>query len=297
MLSILIPTYNYDITNLVQEIHEQIRKLHVDFEIRCFDDGSTNQDIIDSNKSINELAYTSYHISNKNMGRSAIRNLLAKDAKFEWLLFLDADVIPTNKDFISKYLDAILPVSQVIYGGILYTEEKPNPSHLLRWVYGRKREALPTSERKDNPYVTFLTLNFLIKKTVFSEVSFNEDIPNLRHEDTLFSYNLKTKKILVEHIENPTYHLGLEKSGHFLKKSLESVDALYLFLDQALIPKNYTKITRVFFKLKQFGLHYVLAFVYKISFGYFSRNLLSKKPSLFIFDLCRLSYLCNLYTK
>lgn len=297
MLSILIPTYNYDITHLVQEIHEQVSKLDIPYEIRCYDDGSTNETIITSNKTINNLVHTSYHILTNNVGRSAVRNLLAKDAKFGWLLFLDADIIPKNKNFIATYLDAISPKSEVIYGGILYTKEKPNQSHLLRWVYGREREALPTPFRQKNSYVSFLTLNFLIKKTVFSKVSFNEDIPNLRHEDTLFSYNLKTKNILVEHIENPTYHLGLEESDHFLKKSLESVDALYLFLNQKLIPKDYTKITRVFFKLKKFGLHYILAFMHSIFEGYFNRNLLSKKPSLFIFDLCRLTYLCKLYAK
>ena len=84
------------------------------------------------------------------MGRSAIRNLLATDAKFNWLLFLDADVFPKNRDFITTYLDAIKPESEVIYGGILYTKEKPNQSHLLRWVYGHEREALPTKHRQEN---------------------------------------------------------------------------------------------------------------------------------------------------
>ncbi len=37
------------------------------------------------------------------------------------------------------------------------------------------------------------------------------------NEDTLFSYNLKRKKITVSHIENPANHLGLETSEAFLK--------------------------------------------------------------------------------
>ncbi|TYB76868.1 glycosyltransferase family 2 protein [Bizionia myxarmorum] len=297
MLSILIPTYNYDISRLVKEIHAQISELSIPFEICCYDDASTNKSVVETNQSIHNLPHTSYTVFTKNMGRSAIRNLLAQNAKFDWLLFLDADVLPKNNDFISKYLEAITEKTEVIYGGILYVEEKPNQSHLLRWVYGNEREALSTVNRNKNVYLSFLTLNFLIKKSVFSKVAFNENIPNLRHEDTLFSHNLKLADIEVTHIENPTYHLGLEESSHFLEKSLESVDALYLFLKQGLIPKDYTKITRVFFKLKPFGLHYVLALMYTIFEAYFKRNLLSKKPSLFIFDLCRLSYLCKLYTK
>lgn len=297
MLSILIPTHNYNITRLVEEVHRQITSLNIVFEIRCYDDGSTNQSIIHSNKSINKLKHTSYHILNKNIGRSAVRNLLAKDANFDWLLFLDADVIPKNANFISKYVQSIRGNTEVIYGGILYTEIKPDTTNLLRWVYGNKREALSLEKRNKNPYITFLTLNFLINKTVFLEVSFNENIPNLRHEDTLFSYNLKLKNISVEHIENPTYHLGLEDNNQFFKKSMESVDALYVLLKTGLIDEDYTKITRIFFKLKRFGLHYVFAIIYKLFKGYFKKNLLSKKPFLFIFDLCRLSYLCSLYTQ
>ncbi|MBU2939653.1 glycosyltransferase family 2 protein [Lacinutrix sp. C3R15] len=296
MLSILIPTYNYNISALVNEVYCQIKKLDVSFEILCYDDGSTDINIINANKEINKLENTKYVLLEKNIGRSAIRNRLAKDAKSEWLLFLDADVLPKDNNFISTYFKSITKTSQVIYGGILYDENKPGNNHLLRWVYGRQREALPTAERKKNIYLSFLTLNFLIKKEVFNLVTFDEKIPNLRHEDTLFSYHLKLKKIKVEHIKNPTYHLGLEKSSMFLKKSIESVDALHLFLEQNLIPKNYTLITRVFFKLKGLKLHYLFAFIYKNFKSSFEKNLLSKKPSLYIFDLYRLSYLCFLYT-
>ncbi|WP_055443070.1 glycosyltransferase family 2 protein [Lacinutrix himadriensis] len=296
MLSILIPTYNYNISALVAEVYAQIKELDVAFEILCYDDGSKDESIIAANKEINSLENTKYHILEKNIGRSAIRNLLAKDAKFEWLLFLDADVLPKEKDFIATYLKSITNTSQVIYGGILYSEKKPDKNHLLRWAYGRKREALPTLQRNKNVYLSFLTLNFLIKKEVFNVVSFDEDIPNLRHEDTLFSYHLKLKQIKIEHIENPTYHLGLEESSLFLKKSIESVDALHLFLKQNLIPKDYTLITKVFFKLKKVKLHYMFAFIYKVFKGSFDKNLLSKKPSLYLFDLYRLSYLCYLHT-
>lgn len=281
---------------LVEMLHRQLTLAEVNFEILAYDDGSTDQTIIDSNNSINKLENTSYHILNKNIGRSAVRNLLAADANFEWLLFLDADVLPKHTNLITNYLQAISANTEVIYGGILYTEEKPEPTNLLRWIYGNNREALSSEKRNKNPYITFLTLNFLIHKSVFSKVSFNENIPNLRHEDTLFSYHLKLKDIKVEHIENPVYHLGLEDSKQFFKKSMESVDALYLFLKEGLIPEDYTKITRIFFQLKTFGLHYILAIIYKLLRGYFKRNLLSKKPSLFIFDFWRLGYLCSLYT-
>ncbi len=68
-------------------------------------------------KSIDELKNTTYKVLGSNIGRSAIRNLLAKDANYDLLLFLDADVIPVKDDFISKYITAFTESTQLIFGG------------------------------------------------------------------------------------------------------------------------------------------------------------------------------------
>ena len=292
MLSILIPTYNYNIEALVVELHQQASACNIDFEIICYDDCSTNQVIVAANKSINSLQNTTYKILESNIGRSAIRNLLAKDARYDLLLFLDADVMPVNDDFVSKYLSLISDATKIIYGGIQYQKESPEDTHLLRWVYGKKREALSVVERNKNIYLSFLTLNFIIRKTVFNEVCFNEDIPNLRNEDTLFSYNLKQAKIAIVHTENPVYHLGLEDSKTFLKKSIESQDAMSLFMKENLIDIKYTLITKTIYRLKKIKLDFLFSISYPFTEKIFKANLLSTKPSLFIFDLYKLSYLC-----
>ena len=292
MLSILIPTYNYNIEALVAELHAQSTACDIDFEILCYDDGSKNLELIAVNKSIDELKNTTYKVLDTNIGRSAIRNLLAKDANYDLLLFLDADVIPVKDDFISKYLNSISDATKIIYGGIRYQEESPKKSHLLRWIYGKKREALSVVKRNENVYLSFLTLNFIIRKTIFNSVSFNEDIPNLRNEDTLFSYNLKQEKIAIGHIENPVYHLGLEDSKTFLKKAIESQDVMNLFLEQELIDIKYTQITKTIYRLKKIKLDRLFSMSHPFTRKIFKANLLSKKPSLFIFDLYKLSYLC-----
>ena len=292
MLSILIPTYNNNVEALVAELHAQTTACNIEFEIICYDDGSKNLELIAANESINSLKNTNYKVLGSNIGRSSIRNLLAKDAKYDLLLFLDADVIPVKKDFISKYLNSVTDSTNIIYGGIRYQEESPKKAHLLRWVYGRKREALPVTKRNKNIYLSFLTLNFIIRKTIFDSVSFNEDIPNLRNEDTLFSFNLKQAKIALAHIENPVYHLGLEDSNIFLKKSIESQDAMNQFLDEGLIDIKYTLITKTIYRLKKIKLDRLFSMTYPFTEKLFVTNLLSSKPSLFIFDLYKLSYLC-----
>ena len=93
MLSILIPTYNYNTFPLVEELKNQAIATGITFEIIVFDDGSTDEISLKENSNINTLDNCFFKISNKNIGRSAIRNLLAKTAKFENLLFFKC-VIP-----------------------------------------------------------------------------------------------------------------------------------------------------------------------------------------------------------
>jgi len=297
MLSILIPTFNYDITALVVEVHKQSKSCNIVFEILVFDDASTDLEVRKKNASINALENTSYTTLKSNIGRSAIRNKLAKSAQYNWLLFLDADVMPVNNHFVFNYINSLSDSKPIIYGGISYQEERPNQTQLLRWVYGREREALSSEIRKKDIYVSFLTLNFIIQKDTFEKAIFNENIPNLRYEDTLFSYDLKRKKIPITHIENPVCHLGLESSEIFLSKSKESLEALNLFLKQKLINANYIRISRVKNRLQKFKLDLLLSTIYPSLKTRFEKNLLSNTPSLFIFDLYRLSYLCYISRK
>ncbi|MBU2919953.1 glycosyltransferase family 2 protein [Winogradskyella psychrotolerans] len=297
MISVLIPVYNYNISELVSEIHKQLSHTDYPFEILCFDDCSNNGDLQEINKTINTFSYSKYVILPENIGRSAIRNQLAKQAKYDWCLFLDADVMPKHNNFIERYLEAISEKTEIIYGGILYQENRVNDSSLLRWIYGNEREALPTEQRQKHKYVSFLTLSFLIHKSVFQKVSFNEDIPNLRHEDTLFSYNLKEQNIEIEHIENPVYHLGIENSETFLQKSLDSVEAINLFVKQDLLPSDYTKITKVYASIKNNRISKLLSAIYVKHENTFRKNLLGKKPSLKFFDLYRLTYYCYINSK
>ncbi|QHI36346.1 hypothetical protein IMCC3317_17080 [Kordia antarctica] len=294
MLSILIPTYDYDISTLVEEIHSQLLKTEAVFEILCLDDHSTNLETVKQNERINSFSNASYTVLPENIGRSRIRNLLAQKASYNWLLFLDADVIPVKKDFITKYIEAISDEKEVIYGGILYQEEKPKQENVLRWIYGKEREALNVKQREEAIYLRFLTLSFLIKKSVFHKVKFNEDIPNARHEDTLFANDLKHAEIHMTHIQNPVYHLGLDTSADFIRKSMESVEVLVIFLKNNLIEHDDILITKVFTRMKKFSLNHVLSSMYSWFGNRFEKNLLSNNPSMFIFDLYRLTYLCHL---
>jgi glycosyltransferase involved in cell wall biosynthesis len=130
MVSILIPTYNYNVLPLVLELQKQCLECTITFEILVFDDGSKMFD--DENRKINSLENCRFEVLEKNIGRSAIRNLLAQKAQFNSLLFLDADTIPIHNHFIKKYIAQINEDEKVVYGGIEYQKPKPKKNQILR---------------------------------------------------------------------------------------------------------------------------------------------------------------------
>lgn len=295
MLSILIPTYNYNVLPLAEEIHKQLVQTGIVFEIICLDDASPTLYL--ENEKINMLSNAHYEMLTINIGRSKIRNLLSKKAQYNWLLYLDVDVFPKDQNFISNYLPLLHTNTKIVYGGILYQPNKPEKSKLFRWVYGKKREALGAKIREKNPYLSFLTLNFLIHKSVFETVSFNEEIPNLRHEDTLFSYNLMQLQLPIQHINNPVYHLGLDPFDMAILKENESVIALKFLTDHQIIGSDYLRISVAFSKVKALKLIPMIAFLHGATKEAILKNLSGNFPSLFLFDCYRLGYWCSIENK
>ncbi|RZJ69425.1 glycosyltransferase [Flavobacterium sp.] len=292
MLSILIPTYNYNIFALVAEVNRQCVLAQIDFEILVVDDASGG--FISENSRINSLTNCSYEMLSQNIGRSKIRNLLAKKARFDWLLFLDADTFPTTQNFIGNYLSEIKKGEKAINGGIRYSNEKPSPDKILRWTYGKSREALSAENRSKNPYLAFLSLNFAIPKTLFEQVKFDETLPNLRHEDTVFSYQMKQYGLAVSHIENPVFHLGLDSFEIMLKKEHESLLALKLLLSERKISSDYVKMGRYYEFLKKSRLDFFVRNFFNLTRKSILKEISKSKPSLFWYDVYRIGYLCSI---
>ena len=139
MISVLIPIYNYNVLGLLNEIHDQLMDCKIPFEIICLDDGS-DDDFVKQNNEIKNHSNTSLIVSRSNQGRIKSRQILSEHSKFEWLLFLDSDVMPKHKDFISKYLNFINSKYEVVYGGFIYNKFQPEKDKILRWKYGKKYE-------------------------------------------------------------------------------------------------------------------------------------------------------------
>src|SRR5688500_17883152 len=112
---VLIPVYNYDVSELVKALHQQCQQCLTDFEILLFDDGS-DETYKAVNRQLVNLPNVIYYELPQNIGRAAIRNLLAQKAECSTLIFLDNDSALPDADFINRYLKAA-DLESVISGG------------------------------------------------------------------------------------------------------------------------------------------------------------------------------------
>lgn len=294
MLSILIPTYNFDITNLVKALHQQCKTNGISFEILCFDDGS--QAIYKSkNQVIASLENVTYQELPSNLGRAKIRNVLGKAAKYPYLLFMDCDSAVTSSHYITNYIDQISP-DTLLYGGRVYKDSPPeNSAKRLHYFHGKHREEIATEEREKNPYHSFMTNNFLIPKDLFLKMGFEESIEGYGHEDTLFGINLQKQQVKIKHLDNPLLHLGLEDQAIFLKKQKEAIINLYQLYQK--IGFEETKLLKAFIWCKKWKLNSLVYSVLNILSPIINRQLKNNPPKLIFLDLYKLLQLLALDKK
>lgn len=294
MLSILIPVHNYDVTKLVKDLHSQATNTLVGFEIRVIEDGSTL--FLDENKFISELPFCEYEILTANIGRSAVRNRLGDKAKYNHLLFLDCDAEVATLHFVEKYL-AICQEECVVIGGTAYDPGNNDPQYSLRLKYGRKREAKTATEReKDGKYSHFSTFNFLIAKSIFQKIRFDETISGYGHEDTLFGHQIAELNCEIHHIDNPLVHKGLDDNLTFIKKTEEGTRNLSRLYQSGKYPflTNQSKLLQTYIQIKDKKLLPFVSTLYPILKSTLSKNLTSKNPSLKLFDLYKLLFFAKI---
>lgn len=297
MLSILIPTYNYNIVDLVKKLHAQASDTGIKFEIVVMEDGSKS--FVEENTAVVGLPFCRYIVLEDNVGRAVIRNKLASEARCSHLLFLDCDADIVHPDFVSRYV-AFCHEKSVVLGGRIYDEKNKDPRYSLIKKYGTQRERnnlLNEKARLKHPM--FTTPNFLIPADTFKQVKFNEIVEGYGHEDTIFGLELKKRNIPYYFIDNPVVHVGIEENKIFLDKTRKAIANLYDIYIGGQYPEitKESKLLHYFLLMKKWRLTGFIAFKYKINHKIFEQLLYCKNPSLLLFDLYKLFYLCALSKK
>src|SRR5690606_30059611 len=158
-------------------------------------------------------------------------------------------------------------------------------------------ESLSVEERLKNPYRSFITMGFTVKKDIFKKIKFNENLFGYGYEDAVFGNELQKNNIPLLHIDNPVVHLNLESNEVFIKKSELALKNLLNFYEIGVLDGKMVKILKTYLKLKKWNLLFAVNGFYSVFKNLILKNLNSTKPSLFLFDLYRLGYLSSLKTK
>lgn len=293
-LSILIPTHNYDCSRLVYDLETQLSE---DDEIIVGNDCSTDTCIIAKLVEIDKLNKCRLFTPAQNgkevrpLGRAAIRNTLAREAKGEWLLFIDADAEVRSKTFIEDYLSAT-KFAPVVCGGTGNLSECPSPECRLRYDYEVEAEKRLTVEKRQRfPYAQLATFNFLIRRDIFLSICFDEGFKEYGYEDTCFGFQLKQRSIAIHHIDNKLTHLGIETSDVYLSKIETALRTL------SKIEKEQRKLVRLSgfaMKLERYYLLGLVRYVFRLTKKLLRANLLGKQPNQKLFTFYKLGYYADL---
>jgi len=283
-LSILIPTYNDECLGLVSALQQQAVALGINYEIIVADDGSTNQEVIQINQQINTLAGCRMIARGENIGRAAIRNFLVQQAQYEWLLFIDSDMIMHRNDYLQRYQSA---EGEVVCGGVVI---KGAIKGNLRSMYEARHEQEHTAvRRQQHPYQDFHTANFLIRRQTMTTHLFDERFRYYGYEDVLLGKRLEQDGIPIHHIDNPLSFEVYETNEAFVSKTEEGLRTLHQFRNEL---RGYSRLLdfaeRHPLTARMVRLWHLLAAKWE------RRHLCGNAPTLTVFNLYRLGYFLQL---
>ena len=290
MISILIPCFDYNAYPLVSVLEKQALMLKIDFEIICIDDGSFSSKN-DLNQKINLLTNSKFIESKKNIGRINNRLLLAEKSQYEWLIFLDVDTLPNENNFLKNYVDQ-LNRGTLIIGGCIYKKPE-NENFSLRYKFGKIREEIKSDIRNKNPYKYISSCNFMCKRNVLIDILSSINTSSYGN-DYVFGSLIKKMGIYINHIDNPVLIDNIDENQIFIKKTHDALNNLISSYDNKIIEKHSISILKAYIILDNLLMKNIFIKITDLFKNLLNRNLHSKDPNLFLFDLYRLNYLCKI---
>ena len=263
LLSILIPCFHYDCTQLVADLRGKGEAEGIPLEILVGDDTLTR------------------------LGRARNRNRLARAAQGEWLLFIDCDAAVPADFSLRAYLQGGEGAS-VVCGGLRHPSVNPCPEATLRYKYERAADRRRAAVfRQKQPYARLSTFSLLVQRDLFLSIGFDEDCVDYGYEDTLFGAELQRRAIPIAHIDNPLLHMGLEPNAEFLAKTETALRSLRHL--QAKLT-GHSRLLVVAGRLRRLHLAPLVRLGWRCLRSPMRANLLSPHPSLLVFQAYKLGY-------
>lgn len=295
-LSVLIPVYNRDCTQLVRALLRQAIGIEVlRFEFLVADDGSTQEELKAKNRVMNQWQGCRVIERSENAGRAIIRNFLAQEAKGEYLLFLDSNVSLLHDDFLLRYVQQAGEADVVVGGYELTPAAGCEVGGNLRYRYELSCSAANRAEeRAKRPYMVFVSKNFMIRRSVMLQCPFDERIRRYGYEDVLLGKRLQQVGAQVKYVDNPVGFSTFESNAAFLRKTEDALLNLVTLKDEM---NGFTHIQTVAERLMRQHLDGPLLVLFSLLRPFMRHCLLGRNPSVPCFNAYRLCYYLQLRKK
>lgn len=234
-LSVLVPVYNWDVASLAQALSRELAEagLAGRVELVFMDDASPDARRRAANQAALARAGDTfrYEALSANLGRAAIRNRLVERARGEYLLFLDADVLPDAADFLRRYLDCLQSGDwDVVCGGISYRTRTMTDAAYDFYLYlSRRTDVKPAQTRKRHPGRHVLTSNLAVRRSLLATQPFDPRFEGYGYEDVEWGLRVERAGRIL-HIDNPVSHLGLVTKGQVYERMRLSMENYRLLI-------------------------------------------------------------------
>ncbi|MBR1712014.1 MAG: glycosyltransferase family 2 protein [Alloprevotella sp.] len=296
MISFLIPTYNYDCTELVSELSKQARALSVadsgfSFEIIVADDGSRQEEREALRAGLQNVSGCQLVELPTNVGRARGLNFLIGQASFPNIVIIDSDALVCTPDFVGCYWEHC-GRADVVCGSLRNPSGGGQPGCELRMRYERAMEQRRTAAyRNAHPYSCFTTFNVMFRKSVLETVRFDERCTEYGYEDTLLGLMLEKNGFSVLHIDNPLVHNGIDTNKSFLGKTEAAMRTLSRLGEPIQSEAGASRLCKRLARLHLLGL---LRTAFLRLRTPLRRQLLGPRPNLLLFNIYKAGYYSTL---
>lgn len=218
-LSIAIPFYNDDPGDLVRALNPLIGA-DKSIEILLFDDCSTKTHLNAlTARTIRALTAPARLLTaRENCGRAHGRNILAREARGEWILYLDADMAPTDDVFLSTYGEAMDTSGlDAIFGGYLTRSQDADQNLALHAALASASDHCDAAAREKIGATAFCSSNLLVRRELMLNVPFDTGFVGWGWEDVDWAV-AASRQHKLGHIDNPALHDGLQPVDVLLDK-------------------------------------------------------------------------------
>lgn len=219
LVTIAVPTYRDDASRMIRALAKCDQADRT--ELIIYDDGSQNPPMRERMRdALKDYPGPGALVAARdNKGRSHARNRLIAHAGSDWILLLDADMLPDSTSFLKVYLAAARACERpaLFAGGFSLHRVEVRGYQKLHAAQSRRSECLDAETRSRDPGRHVFTSNLLVHREILQSVPFDQEFVGWGWEDVDWGLRV-AQQFPVCHLDNSATHLGLDRDSALMRK-------------------------------------------------------------------------------